>query len=264
MSEMERVKGRILSVVMDFIHDEDLTDYDSYSRKISNTYVKLLKSFGTDLEFSLFYDKCKRIKTNFFLLNTVKKRDFLSELFKKLVSEDLEALGLFENFDIARDFVSKYIERGFAVDKFKNDRKMLIEKMMTIEKPHEKIMTCFNEVLQNLAQSYQLDLHGVKEYSGIDICKKHKGITLGFQIKTKDDDISENLIRSEVSKAQEYGIDAFIIIYARKRTRKVDASIQAAFHYFKRLMDSHEIYCSIINPELLAELFREYSVSIQT
>jgi len=246
---------------MEFIHDEGFLDYDSYSQKLSNSYVKLLKSYGTDLEFSLFYDECQKIKTNFFRLNgRIKKRDFLSDLFTQLISEDLEALGLFEKFDMARSFLSKYLERGFRADRFKDERKMLIEKMMTVKEPHEKIMARFNELLQKITQSYQIDLHGVKEYSGIDICKKYRDATIGFQIKSKNDDISENLIRAEVSKAQEYGIDGFVLMYARKTTRKVTASIQSAYHHFNRLNSSRIICCSIINPEMLAELFREYSI----
>ena len=196
MSDLERVRGRILSLVMDFIHNEGFTDYDSYSRRITNAYVQLISDFGTDLESDIFYYRCRKIRTNFFRLNRVKKRDFLSDLFTRLCDEDLESLGLFERFDVAREFISKYITVGFRVDKFKIERDFLIEQMMNIREPHERIMTCFNELLQKIAQSYQIDLHGSKEYSGIDICKEYKGTIIGFQIKTKSDDISEYMIRS--------------------------------------------------------------------
>ena len=263
MSELEKIRGRILSVTMDLIHNEGFLDYDSYSRKLTDAYVQLIRSFGTDLEFSIFYNKCQKIRTNFFRLNRVKKRDFLSDLFTQLSNEDLEGLGLFERFDIAIEFISKYIEIGYRVDKFKTDRKILIDKMMNIREPHERIMACFNEFLQKIANSYQIDLHGTKEYSGIDICKKYKGAMIGFQIKSKNDDISEDMIRSESSKAQEWKFKGFVLIYARKTNRKVNASIQAAFHHFKRLIDSRTMYCSIVHPELLAELFRKYSISIE-
>jgi hypothetical protein len=70
------------------------------------------------------------------------------------------------------------------------------------------------------------------------------------------------MIRSEASKAREWGLKGFVMVYALKRNRKVDASIQAAYHHFKRIIDNRTIYCSIIHPELLAELFRLYSVSV--
>jgi len=131
---------------------------------------------------------------------------------------------------------------------------------MDIREPHGKIMASFNELLQKIAHSYQIDLHGAKEHSGIDVCKKYKGATISFQIKSKNDDISEYMIRSESSKAQEWEFKGFVVIYARKTNRKVDASIQSAFHHFKRLIDSRTMYCSILHLELLAEFFRMHSV----
>lgn len=247
---------------MEFIHNEGFSDYDSYSRKLTNTYVELIRSFGTDMKVSVFHKECQKIKTNFFRLNRVKKRDFLSDLFSELRKEDLEGLGLYDRFETAKEFISKYLEMGFRTDEFIKERKTLIDTIMMIKKPHERVMACFNELLQKIASSYQIDLHGIKEYSGIDICKKHKGAIIGFQIKSKNDDISEHMIRSESSKAEEWDFKGFVLIYARKRGKKVDTSIQATFHHFKRLIDSRRMYCAIIHPELLAELFRRYSVSI--
>jgi len=262
LSDLEKVRRRIHSLVMDFIHSEEFMDYDSYSRRIANAYVQLIDDFGTDLEPDIFYNRCQKIRTNFFRLNRVKKQVFLSELFDRLKNEDLESLGLFERFDIAKEFISKYLVIGFRTDKSKNERDLLIEQMMNIKRPHEKIMTCFNELLQKITQSHQMDLHGTKEYSGIDICKEYKNTTIGFQIKTKSDDISEHMIRSESSKAHEWGFKGFTLIYARKKGKKVDTSIQGAFHSFRRLINSRTMYCSIVHPELLAELFRIYSISI--
>lgn len=262
MSNLEKIGGRILSVIMEFIHNEGFLDYDSYSRKLTNTYVELIRSFGTEIELSVFYRECQKIKTNFFKLNRVKKKDFLSDLFYELRKEDLEGLGLYDRFDKAREFISKYLEIGYRTDEFSEEREKLIDTTMRIEKPHERIMKCFNELLQKIGNSYQVDLHGVKEYSGIDICKKYKGMIIGFQIKSKNDDVSEHMIRSESSKAEEWDFKGFVLIYARKRGRKVDTSMQAAFHHFKRLTDSRRMYCAIIHPELLAELFRTHSIFI--
>ena len=262
MSSLKRVRGRILSVIMEFIHNEGFSDYDSYSRKLTNRYIELIRRLGTEIEFSIFQRECQRIKTNFFKVNRVKKRGFLSDLFSELRKEDLEGLGLYDRFDKAREFISKYLEIGYRTDEFSKERKMLIDAMMRIKEPHERIMECFNELLQKIASSYQIDLHGVKEYSGIDICKKHKGVIIGFQIKSKNDNVSEHMIRSESSKAEEWDFKGFVLIYARKRNRKVDTSMQAAFHHFKRLIKTRRIYCAIIHPELLAELFREQSIDI--
>ena len=110
--------------------------------------------------------------------------------------------------------------------------------------------------------SYSLDLHGVKESSGIDIMKIFKDATIGFQIKTKSDDISENMILSEIAKAQNWKIAGFVLIYARSGNKKLETSIQAAYHNLKLLKDTGKMYSAIIEPELLAEIFRTYSINI--
>jgi hypothetical protein len=85
---------------------------------------------------------------------------------------------------------------------------------------------------------------------------------IGFQIKSRNDNISEYMIRSESSKAQDWKMDGFVLIYARKRDKEVESSIQAAYHHFKILNDSGRMYCAIIYPELLAELLRGNSISV--
>jgi len=109
---------------------------------------------------------------------------------------------------------------------------------------------------------HRISLHGVKEFRGIDVSKKLDGATFGFQIETRYDRISEHMVRSETSKAQDWKIDGFVLIYARKRDNKVEVSLQAAYHHFRILKDSGRMYCAIVYPELLAELFRMYSVSL--
>ncbi|MDH5449055.1 MAG: hypothetical protein OEY10_07775 [Nitrosopumilus sp.] len=68
------------------------------------------------------------------------------------------------------------------------------------------------------------------------------------------------MIRSETSKAQNWKFDGFVLIYGRERDKKVEPPIQAAYHHFKILKDSGKMYCAIVYPELLAELFRKYSI----
>jgi len=70
------------------------------------------------------------------------------------------------------------------------------------------------------------------------------------------------MIRSETSKAQDWKMNGLVLIYARKRTKTVETSIQATYHHFKVLKDSGRMYCAIIHPELLAELFRKYSITL--
>jgi len=132
----------------------------------------------------------------------------------------------------------------------------------TIKKPHTAIMKVFNKLLDKIHVSYRIDLHGVKEYSGIDIGKSLDDAIIGFQIKSRNDDIREHMIRSESSKAQDWKMNGFVLVYARERDKKVESSIQAAYHHFKILKDSKRMYCVIVYPELLSELFRKYSVRL--
>jgi hypothetical protein len=55
-------------------------------------------------------------------------------------------------------------------------------------------------------------------------------------------------------------MNGFVLIYGRKRTKKVETSIQAAYHHFKTHNESQRMYCAIVYPELLAELFRAKSI----
>lgn len=92
--------------------------------------------------------------------------------------------------------------------------------------------------------------------------KKVDNAIIGFQIKSINDNISEDRIRSQTLKALEYNLDGFVLVYSLPPSRKVDNSIQAIFHLFKRINDSGKMYCAIIHPELLAELFRKYEVNL--
>ena len=165
-----------------------------------------------------------------------------------------------ERFRTAKEFLSR-LEIGVQ-DRFSEERKALIETMMKIKSPHKTIMACVNKLLQKIADSYQIDLHGTKEYSGVDICKKYRGTTLGFQIKCEDNVISEDKIRSQASKARQSKLNGYVLIYAMRRTRKVDESISAAYQCFESINKSHDMNCVIIYPELLAELFRKYKIPI--
>lgn len=166
------------------------------------------------------------------------------------------------NFDLAQSFISKHLQIGFDSAKFVEERNNVLEMFETVKKPHEVLLKVFNQLLDKVEISYKIDLHGVKEYSGIDICKEYRGSSIGFQIKSRSDDISEHMIRSESSKAQEYRIDGFVLVYGRKRDKTVDTSIQAAYHHFKILNDSNKMYCAIVDPYLLAELIRRYSIIV--
>jgi len=64
-------------------------------------------------------------------------------------------------------------------------------------------MRAFSVLLQKISSSFQTPLHVTNEYSGVDISKKIKEARIGFQIKSVNNNISKDKIRSQFSKAQE-------------------------------------------------------------
>ncbi|MCP8309403.1 MAG: hypothetical protein H3Z53_01210 [archaeon] len=251
---------RVLSVIMEFIHREGYADYDGFASKLTHTYIQLLEEKGnpTSEDFS---KSAEKIRTNFFRTNRgAKKREFISRLFNKLSTEVREALS---SFDLAKRFVSTYFEVGFDSSKFQEERRNIIEKIMTVSKPHKKLIVAFSRLLQKIKTTYQIELHSTKEFSGADIVKKLGNIKIGFQVKSKNDDISEEKIRSTVSHAQEWKLNSLVLVYGREEDKRVKESIAAAYHFFERVNSEGKIYCSVIQPNLLAELFRCYKISLE-
>jgi hypothetical protein len=215
---------------------------------ISNIYEK-----NPNISKEEFLKKIVTLKYDFFYLNGINRKNFSIELYKILN----ETSKKYEDVDNKYDELYSFIENNLLIgiqEKNVENRKMIIDYFTNVKKPHEKLMILFNKVLQKIELTYQIDLHGVKEYSGIDIVKRHKGLDIGFQIKSRNDDISEDRIRSQTSKSIEQGIDVFVLVYGRKNTNKTSSSIQMAYHYFKNLYEKEKKLCYIISPEIFAEL----------
>ena len=249
---------KYLDALLRYFNENDYTHREDVAIIISDIFEQ-----NPDISLEAFVRKIKGIKRGFFRINRLNKTDFSETLYVLLNKVRKERPDKMSAFNATKTFITKYFEIGFDRAKHREEREAVLKKFSTIKKPHSVIMKAFNKLLDRIRISYQIDLHGVKEYSGIDI-SKHLGDTLiGFQIKSPNDDISEHMIRSETSKAQDCGFDGFMLIYGRKRDNKVEPSIQAAYHHFKILKDSSRMYCAIIYPELLAELFRKYSIDIE-
>lgn len=84
----EKARRRVLSVVMDFIHVEDLEFNDNFPAKITHAYISLIEESGSPPEQRHFIRAANRIRTTFFKLNTkVTKKDFLENLLVELNQE---------------------------------------------------------------------------------------------------------------------------------------------------------------------------------
>jgi len=256
----EALRRKVLSVTMDFIHNNGYQDIDDFASKLAGVYCKILPEYPNKVTPHDFLEAIKNVKTSFFRINRVSKRDFVGPLISRLIQIEVARHLPLSKFDIGSNFVSKYLEVGYDKSRFINERRDMVAKFGIVKNPHSKLMNAFEALLQKIAQSFQVSLHGTKEYSGIDISKKIWKTTVGFQIKSANDDISEDKIRSQASKALEHGIDGFVWIYGRPLSKDVEASIQAAYHHFARVNETKKMYCALIYPELLAELFRKYEI----
>lgn len=248
---------KYLDALLRYFNENDYTHRKDVAIIISDIFEE-----NPDISLEGFVKKIKGIKRDFFRINRLNRTDFSKTVYVLLNRAKKERPDRINKFNMAKTFISKHLEIGFDRAKHIEEREVVLKKLSTIKKPHTVIMKALNKLLDRIKVSYQIDLHGVKEYSGIDISKSLSDALIGFQIKSPNDDISEHMIRSETSKAQDWGFDGFVLIYGRERDKKVEPSIQAAYHHFRILKDSGKMYCAIVYPELLAELFRKYSVQI--
>jgi hypothetical protein len=235
----------------DYIHREDVAIL------ISDIFEE-----NPDISLENFTKRIEGIKRDFFRINRLKRASFSETLYVLLNRVRKERPDKTNKFNKAKNFISKHFEIGFDKTVYSKEREAILNQFSITKEPHTALMKTFNQLLDRIKVSYQIDLHGVKEYSGIDISKSLENATIGFQIKSRSDDISEHMIRSETSKAQDWKFDGFVLVYARKRDKKVESSVQAAYHHFKILKDSGRIYCAILYPDLLAELFRRNAISV--
>ena len=248
---------KYLDAILRYFNENEYTHREDTAILISDIFEE-----NSDISLENFTKKIKRIRRDFFRINKLNRTDFSETLYVLLNRVRKERPDKINKFNLAKTFISKHFEIGFDRTKHVEEREAILKKFSTIKKPHTVIMEAFNKLLDKIRVSYQIDLHGVKEYSGIDISKSLENAIIGFQIKSRNDDISEHMIRSETSKAQDWKFNGFVLIYAREKDRKVETSIQAAYHHFRILRDSKRMYCAVVHPELLAEFFRIHSISI--
>jgi hypothetical protein len=247
---------KYLDALLRYFNENDYKHREDVAIIISDIFKE-----NPDTSLEAFRKRIKGIRRDFFRINRLNRADFSETLYVLLNRTTKERPDKTNKFNVAENFISQHFEIGFDRAKHVEEREAILKKFSAVKKPHTVIMGVFNELIDKIRVSYQIDLHGVKEYSGIDISKSLTNAIIGFQIKSPNDKISEHMIRSETSKAQDWKFDGFVLVYGRMRDKKVESSIQAAYHHFKILRDSGRMYCAIVYPELLAELFRKYSIS---
>lgn len=248
---------KYLDVILRYFSEEEYKHRQDVAILISDIFEK-----NPEINLEEFKKKIKNIRRDFFRINRLNRDSFAETLYVLLNRVRKERPAKLDKFNLAKGFISQHFEIEVDKTKFVEERDAILKKFSTLKKPHTVIMKAFNQLLDKIHLSYKINLHGTKEYSGSDISKTLKGATIGFQIKTQRDVISEHMIRSQSSKAEDWKMNGFVLIYAREPNKEVESSIQAAYHHFKILNDSGRMYCAIIYPELLAELFRKWAISI--
>ena len=247
---------KYLDILLRYFNENDYAHREDVAIVISDIFED-----NSDISLEDFKKKIEKITRDFFRINSLNKRDFAESVYVLLNKIKKERPEKSNKFMTAKKFISQYFEIGLDTSRHIEERNKILENLSTKKNPHDAALKAFNQLLDKIHVSYKIDLHGVKEYSGSDISKRFEDAILGFQIKTKSDDISEHMIRSESSKAQDWEMNGFVLVYARKRDKKVESSIQAAYHHFRILNDAGRMYCAIVYPELFAELLRKNSIS---
>src|SRR5208337_3638997 len=224
---------KYLDAVLRYFNENEYTHKEDVAIIISDIFEE-----NPEISLENFKKRIKKVRRDFFRINGLKRDQFAESVYLLLNKVRRERPDKLNKFTIAKKFISKYFEVGFDTSQHVEERRQILEKLSAEKNPHSTALKAFNQLLDKTKISYKVDLHGVKEYSGIDISKLFEDTILGFQIKSKSDDISEHMVRSETSKAQDWKINGFVLIYARKGDKKVESSIQAAYHHFKILNDS--------------------------
>lgn len=247
---------KYLDAVLRYLDQKDYTHRENVAILISDIFEE-----NKQISEEEFIVEIKKIRNDFFRINKIDRPLFAKKVLAVLKKVDVEQKQKSSRFEIAQKFITRFLELGYNPEDHKDERAGIFDKLKTESEPHTKLVKTLDCMLGKMNQTYQLGLHGVKEYSGVDLVKKVDNSLIGFQIKSVNDDISEDKIRAQTSKALEYKLDGFVWLYGRPPSRKVDDSVQAAFHYFLRINQEKTMFASLVMPEVFAELLMQYNVA---
>lgn len=250
---------KYLSSLLRFFSENDYTHKGNLAVIISDIYEN-----NPEITLDAFTREIIAIKSDFFRINKINRQIFAETLFTLLEKTKQQQKGKIDNSSIAQKFITHYFEIGYKKDKNIEYREKIFKQFRNIPNPHPRLLSALDLLLQRIDPSHQVGLHGVKEYSGVDLVKKVDTARIGFQMKTINDDISEDKIRVQTSKALEYNLEGFVWIYGRPPSKSVDNSIQAAFHHFARINEKKQMYCTFVIPEVFAELLLKYNLELST
>lgn len=177
---------KYLDVILRYFSENDYTHKEDVAIITSDIFEE-----NPNVSLEDFKKKIKKVRRDFFRINRLNRDRFAEAVYVLLNKVKKERPDKLSKFTTAKDFILKNLEVGFDASQHVKERKGILESLSKVGKPHTVIMKAFNQLLDKIQVSYKIDLHGVKEYSGIDISKCFRGAMIGFQIKSRNDNISE-------------------------------------------------------------------------
>ncbi|MCW4004566.1 MAG: hypothetical protein NWE95_11715, partial [Candidatus Bathyarchaeota archaeon] len=123
----DALKRRLLSIIMDFIHESGYRDLDSFASKIAEAYVGLLTEAG-NVTLDGLLKEVSKVRTSFFKANSLTKADFTQALHRKLSQNDFSKYLIPLKFDVAKNFIVANFEIGVDKNKFVTERKEILSK----------------------------------------------------------------------------------------------------------------------------------------
>jgi hypothetical protein len=161
---------KYFSAILRYFNQKDYTNRDNVAIILSDIYEN-----NPRITESEFVKKVQYIRNDFFRLNRVDREKFAKSLFEILTKISKEQKEKASQFDIAKVFITQYFEIGYNKYEFQSERGITLDRFENEPKPHPKLIKALDDLLSKIDQSYQIGLHGVKEYSGVDLVKKVEG-----------------------------------------------------------------------------------------
>ena len=117
----ESLNRKVLSIIMDYIHENGYEDLDNFAGKSAEAYTELLNNINKTTSDD-FLKALGKIRTVFFKTNSLSKIGFSQALFMKLSRVDLSKYLILPKFEVAKNFIVRNFEVGFDKIKFVNER----------------------------------------------------------------------------------------------------------------------------------------------
>lgn len=144
------LKYKILSIIMDFFHKEGYLDLDDFAGQLATKYYRFIVENRKKYSLKDLREILDDIRTNFFIVNKIKKNNFVRKLALKLDKLNIT----FPMYTVAKNFISSFLEIGHDESKFRNERNKIISKFRSIKNPHDNLISAFKTLLQKITKSF--------------------------------------------------------------------------------------------------------------